>query len=93
MADHREVMHERLYLKEPGTERLRKGASGRLRYLLSTGWRETDRWLSADYILVRVERTGVVPRMTRLPKPPPPQPRPPRRNFGPGQQGGPPRRP
>jgi hypothetical protein len=89
MAEYLEVVQERLYLKEPRTERLRKGASGRLRHLLSTGWRETDRWHTEEYITVRMERKGHAPRMTRLPKPTPPPPRPPRRTFGQGPGGGP----
>ena len=52
MADHHEVVHERLYLREPRTERLRKGAAGHLRHLLATGWRETERWHAEDYITV-----------------------------------------
>jgi hypothetical protein len=89
MAEYREVRHERLYVKEPGTERLRKTADGRLRYLLATGWRETDRWIATDYLTVKVERTGHAPRMTRLPKPAPLAPRPPRGDFrgGPGGRG------
>src|SRR5437763_980469 len=58
MAEHHEVRHEKLWLKEPGTERLRKNATARLRYLLNTGWRETDRWIGTDYITVKVERSG-----------------------------------
>ena len=87
MADYREVRHVDLYVKVPGSERLRKTAAARLRYLLSTGWRETERWHRADHITVRVERTGHAPLMTRLPKPPPPQPRPPRQGGGPGGRG------
>jgi hypothetical protein len=89
MADYREVAYERLYVKVPGGDQLRKNAAGRLRYLLSKGWRETDRWTEGDFIRVRVERTGHAPLMTRIPKPPPPQPRPPRQNrqgfSGPGR--------
>ncbi|TMK84930.1 MAG: hypothetical protein E6G44_08655 [Actinobacteria bacterium] len=87
MAEYREVKHERLYVKEPGTERLRKSAAGHLRYLLATGWRETERWHANDYITVRVERSGHAPRMTRLPKVVPPPPRPPRQRFGQGPGG------
>lgn len=89
MPEYREVTHERLYLKEPRTERLRKTASGRLRYLLATGWRETDRWHAEDHITVRMERTGHAPRMTKLPKVEPAPPRPPRGGFGQGPGSGP----
>jgi len=92
MAEYREVMHERLYVKEPRTERLRKTAAGHLRHLLSTGWKETERWHADDYVTVRMERTGHAPRMTRMPKVEPPPPRPPRQRFGQGGPGGPPRR-
>jgi hypothetical protein len=82
MGEHHEVMHERLYLKEPRTERLRRSSAARLRYLLATGWRETERWHAEDYITVKVERSGYAPRMTKLPKIIPPPPRPPRQGFG-----------
>jgi hypothetical protein len=71
MAEYHEVRVERLYLKEPGTEKLRKTAAGRMKHLLATGWRETGRWHRHDHIAVRLERTGVAPKMTRLPKPEP----------------------
>jgi hypothetical protein len=61
MPDYKQVRHERLYLKEPGTERLRKNASGRLRRLVNEGWRETERWHADQFITVRLERTGVSP--------------------------------
>lgn len=91
MAEHHEVRHERLYMTEPNSERLRKTAAGRLRYLVSTGWRETERWHSPNYITVKMERSGHVPKMTRLPKPPPPPARPPRQGGGPRGPGGGPR--
>jgi hypothetical protein len=72
VAEHREVRNERLYLKEPGTERLRKSSAARLRHLLASGWREVERWYHDQWITVKVERSGVVPRMTRLPKAEPP---------------------
>ncbi len=84
MAEHREVRHVRLYVKEPNTERLRKTAAGQLKHLVSTGWRETERWHAPDYVTVRMERTGYEPRMEKLPKPTPPPPRPPRDRSGPG---------
>ena len=90
MAEHREVRHEHLWLKEPGTERLRATAAGRLRHYLATGWRETDRWIGTDYITVKLERSGVDPRIGKLPKIEPPPPRPPREGGGPGRGfGGP----
>jgi hypothetical protein len=75
MAEHHEVRHERLYVKEPRTERLRKSSAARLRYMLATGWRETERWHADDYLTVRLERSGVAPRTFKMPKPTPPQPR------------------
>jgi len=91
MADHREVHHERLYVKEPRTERLRKTAAARLRYLLSTGWRETERWHAEDHITVKVERSGVDPRLGKMPYVPPPVARPARGDRGGagGFRGGP----
>ncbi len=68
MADYKEVLHERLYVKVPGTDKLRKTASNRLKHLLAAGWRETDRSLSADHLMVRFERTGHAPMKARLPK-------------------------
>ncbi len=83
MAEHKEVRYERLYVKVPGTDRLRKGAAGRLHHLLNTGWRETERVQNGDYIRVRVERTGHQPEFVRLKEGPPPAPRE-RRPGGPG---------
>jgi hypothetical protein len=86
MADYKQVRNEDLYVKLPGTENLRKTAAARLRHLLATGWRETERWQYPTHITVRVERSGHAPLMTKLPKPPPMQPRAPR--GGPGGRGG-----
>jgi hypothetical protein len=61
MPDYKESTHERLWLKEPGTERLRKRGAGRLKHLLAQGWRETERWHSDRYVTVRLERSGVSP--------------------------------
>ena len=66
MGEHREVLHERLYLKEPRTERLRKGAAAHLRHLLADGWRETERWHADNYITVRVERRFPHPRYKKV---------------------------
>jgi hypothetical protein len=88
MADYKEVVHQRLYVKEPRTERLRKNAAGWLRHQLANGWKETERWHADDYVTVRLERSGHAPLMTRMPKIAPVQGRPPRR-FGQGGPGGP----
>ncbi len=90
MADYNEVMFRRLYLREPGTERLRKSSAGMLKHLLTTGWRETERWYADRYITVKLQRSGVDPAIGTMPKIPPPPPRPPRRDGrgGPGGPGG-----
>ena len=63
-----QVIHERLHVKEPGTERLRRSAAGHLRHLIATGWRETERWHTPGYVTVRMEREGRAPE--RIPAPP-----------------------
>ncbi len=68
MADHKEVRVERLYLKVPNTDKLRKGSAGRHRHLLAAGWREVERIPGIDHISVRYERTGHVPLKLRLPR-------------------------
>jgi len=68
MSDYKEIIHERLYVKVPGGDRLRKTADARLKHLLANGWRETERTQNADYIQVRFERTGHAPLKARLPK-------------------------
>ncbi|MEA2550803.1 MAG: hypothetical protein QOE25_572, partial [Actinomycetota bacterium] len=35
MPDYKEVLHERLYVKVPGSDKLRKTASARLKHLLA----------------------------------------------------------
>jgi hypothetical protein len=92
MGDHKEVLYERLYLKVPGTDKLRKTAAARLRSLLSDGYRETDRTQAPDHIVVRVERTGVPPLKVRLPRQEAPdqryERRPRNQQFGGGRGGG-----
>lgn len=56
MATDREVRTERLYVKAPGSDQLRKTAAGSLRHLLANGWQETGRRLRSDYVEVRLER-------------------------------------
>jgi hypothetical protein len=89
MAQYNEVAHKRLYLREPNTERLRKNAAGRLRHMLATGWRETERWYGDRYITVRMERSGVDPAIGKLPAIPPPPPRSSRRDSNRFGGGGP----
>jgi hypothetical protein len=68
MADYKQVLHERLYVRVPGGDKLRKTAASRLQHLLATGWRETERKQEPDHIWVRFERTGHAPMRARLPK-------------------------
>ncbi len=68
MAEFKEVRVERLYVKVANTDKLRKTATGRHRYLLATGWREMERKLEFDHVTVRYERTGHTPLKSRLPK-------------------------
>jgi hypothetical protein len=86
MADYKEVLHERQYLRVPGTDKVRKTASNRHKHLLAAGWRETDRTQHSDYIQVRYERTGHAPMKARRPRPAPEVriERRPRRDSGPG---------
>jgi hypothetical protein len=68
MPDYKEVLHERLYVKVPGTDKLRKTAAARLKHLLANGYREIERAQNPDHIMVRFERTGHAPLKARLPK-------------------------
>jgi hypothetical protein len=68
MADYREIIHERLYVKVPGGDGLRKTAAARLKHLLANGWREVERNQTPEYVQVRFERTGHAPMKARLPK-------------------------
>ena len=68
MSDYKEVLHERLYVRVPGTDKLRKTAAARLQHLLANGWRETERNLTADSLPIRFARTGQAPMKPRLPK-------------------------
>jgi hypothetical protein len=68
MADYREVLHERMYVRVPGGDKLRKTAAARLKHLLATGWREVERKQLPDHIWMRFERTGHAPMKARLPK-------------------------
>jgi hypothetical protein len=56
MAVRNEVTTIRLYMKAPGSDRLRKGSEAELRHLLATGWHETHRTGERDYVDVRLAR-------------------------------------
>jgi hypothetical protein len=68
MADYKQVLHERLYVRVPGSDKLRKTAAARLQHLLATGWREIERRQLPDHVWVRFERSGHAPMQARLPK-------------------------
>jgi hypothetical protein len=68
MAEYKEIIHERLYVRVPGTDKLRKTAANRLKHLLANGWRDTERKQNPDHIMIRLERTGHAPMKARLPK-------------------------
>lgn len=68
MADYREILHERLYVKVPGTDKLRKTAAHRQQHLLASGWRELERQQRTDHVMVTYERSGHAPMKARLPK-------------------------
>ena len=72
MSDYKEVVHERLYVRVPGGDKLRKTAAGKLKYMLAAGWRETQRWQHPDHITVRLERSGHAPTMKILAQAPTP---------------------
>ena len=84
----KEVLYETFYTKEPGSEKLRKTAEGRLRVLLRDGWHEMERRRTgADTFQVRFEREGVTKPLDPLRKKPEPPPRRrPREGRG-GEQG------
>jgi uncharacterized membrane protein YgcG len=90
MAEYKEVRVERLFLKVPNTDKLRKTAAGRHRHLLASGWRELERKLEFDHVRIRYERTGHTPLKSRLPKGEaevPRMDRRPRGQFGGGGRG------
>ena len=68
MPEYKEVLHERLFVRVPGTDKLRKTAAARIKHLLANGWRETERDQRPDHVMVRFERSGHAPMRARLPK-------------------------
>lgn len=89
MAGYKEIVHERHYVRVPGSDKLRKTAAHRHKHLLTNGWRETDRQQFPDHVMVRYERTGHAPMKARLPKEGPEVriERRPRRDNNPGGRG------
>jgi D-tyrosyl-tRNA(Tyr) deacylase len=81
MADYREIIHERFYVKVPGGDSLRKTAAARQKHLLAQ---------TPEYFQVKFERTGHAPMKARLPKKGPEiRDTRPRRRDGRGGPGGP----
>jgi len=90
MADYREIIHERFYVKVPGGDSLRKTAAARQKHLLANGWREVESAKTPEYLQVKFERTGHAPMTARLPKKGPEiRDTRPRRRDGRGGPGGP----
>jgi hypothetical protein len=94
MADHKELRTERLYVKVPGSDKLRRTAAARLQHLLAAGWKEIERTSKVDHVQITFERMGPIALRLRLPKGPQEEERPERRRSsgfgrGPGGPGGP----
>jgi hypothetical protein len=68
MAVRNEVTTIRLYMKAPGSDRLRKGSEAELRHLLAIGWHETHRTGERDYVDVRLARPVVRAPQVGLPR-------------------------
>ena len=87
----KETLYQTFFTKAPGSDKLRKTAEGRLRYLVREGWHEMAReQTGADIVRIRFERHGVtrpLPPLRRVPEPPPRR-RPGERGPG-GPRGGP----
>lgn len=86
-SNHFEVRYEHLYVKVPGTDKLRKSAAGRLRHLTAAGWKEVKRIPETDFVTVRLERTGHKAPLRDIPYVAPQAARPRRDNAG--GRGGP----
>lgn len=83
----KEVLYETFYTKTPGSEKLRKTAEGRHKFLLREGWHEISRIsVGADSVQVHYEREGVTKPLEPLRKKPEPPPR--RRDRDRGGRGG-----
>jgi hypothetical protein len=68
MAVRNEVTTIRLYMKAPGSDRLRKGSEAAFRQLLAKGWHETHRTGERDYVDVRLARPVARPPQGGLPR-------------------------
>lgn len=88
MAEKKEIRFETLFTRAPGSDKLRKTAEARLRFLLRDGWHEMARESAGpDSVRVRLQREGhtsPLPPLRRVPEPPPK-----RRSDRGGFRGGP----
>jgi len=83
----KEILYETFYTKAPGSEKLRRTAEGRFRYLVREGWHEMERHPSGlDSVQIRFEREGVTRPLEPLRKKPEPPPK--RREGRGGDRGG-----
>lgn len=83
----KETLYETLYTKAPGSEKLRRTAEGRFRYLIRDGWHEMERRPAGpDSVQIRFEREGATRPLEPLRKKPEPPPR--RREGRGGDRGG-----
>jgi hypothetical protein len=86
----KEVLYETFYTRAPGSDALRKTATGRMKHLQREGWHEISREQKGmDSILIRFEREGATRPLPPLRTKPEPPPKRQGRGFGgPGGGGG-----
>lgn len=83
----KETLYETFYTKAPGSEKLRRTAEGRFRFLIRDGWHEMGRQLAGpDSVQIRFEREGATRPLEPLRKKPEPPPK--RREGRGGDRGG-----
>ena len=83
----KETLYETFYTKAPGSEKLRRTAEGRFRFLIREGWHEMERSPAGpDSVQIRFEREGATRPLEPLRKKPEPPPR--RREGRGGDRGG-----
>ena len=72
----KETLYETFYTKAPGSEKLRRTAEGRFRFLIRDGWHEMGRQLAGpDSVQIRFEREGATRPLEPLRKKPEPPPK------------------